>query len=93
MSSSNQAALLDKQQLFLSGASVKHQNDYIEIVRLSNELGQSYDGLQPTYNQIKAAVYSGRIPAVKLQNGNWAAPRAKRDDIAAFFGMTPKEIV
>ena len=90
MSSSNQAALLDKQQLFLSGASVTHQNDYIETVCLSNDLGQHYDGVTPTYSQIKTAIYNGRIPGMKLRNGKLVVPRAKRDDIAAFFGMTPK---
>ena len=90
MSSSNQAALLNQQQPFLSGVSVFQADEHIEAVCLSNDLGQNYEGLPPTYNQVKAAMYSGRIPAVKLRNGHWAALRSKRDDIAAFFGMTPK---
>lgn len=65
---------------------------FMEATACASELLQHYDGVAPTYWQVKSAIYSGRIHAVKLLNGRLALPRANRDAIAALFGMTPKDV-
>ena len=63
--------------------------DFIGSTSVISELIRGFDGPPPTYDRVKVAMYSGRIPAEKV-GGRWMVDRARMGDIATAFGMTPK---
>ena len=63
--------------------------DFIGSTSVIPELIQGYDGTPPTYEKVKQAIYSGRIPAVKV-GGRWLVKSTHIEAVASFFGMVPK---
>lgn len=63
--------------------------EFIGSTSVIRELIQGFDGPLPTYDRVKVAIYSGRIPAEKV-GGRWMVDRARMGDVAAAFGLTPK---
>ena len=63
--------------------------DFIGSTSVIPELIRGFDGPPPTYDRVKVAIYSGRIPAEKV-GGRWMIDRARMRDVAAAFGLTPK---
>ncbi len=63
--------------------------DFIGSTSIISELIRGFDGPMPTYDRVKVAIYSGRIPAEKL-GGRWMVDRARMGDVAVAFGLTPK---
>jgi hypothetical protein len=63
--------------------------DFIGSTSIISELIRGFDGYPPTYERVKIAIYSGRIPAVKV-GGRWMMDRARMGEVAAAFGLIPK---
>lgn len=69
--------------------SVPTSDDFIGSTSVIPELIQRFNGRPPTYERVKLAIYSGRIPAVKM-GGRWLVNRAHIGTVATVFGMIPK---
>ncbi len=65
--------------------------DYIGSTSVVPELVQAYDGTPPSFEKVKQAIYSGRIPAVKV-SGRWLVKSVHLGAIADLFGMAPKGV-
>jgi len=63
--------------------------DFIGSTSVIPELIQGFDGTPPTYEKVKQAIYSGRIPAVKV-GGRWLVRCVHIGAVADLFGMAPK---
>lgn len=63
--------------------------DFIGSTSVIPELIQGFSGTPPTYEKVKQAIYSGRIPAVKV-GGRWLVRFAHIGVVADLFGMAPK---
>jgi hypothetical protein len=59
----------------------------IFLNRLSAEISAATGQKAPSYGSLKNAIYSGRIPAKKLE-GQWSVDRADLPAILAEFGLT-----
>lgn len=64
--------------------------DFIGSTSVIPELIRRFDGQPPSFDRVKMAIYSGRIPAEKV-GGRWMVDRACLGAVAAVFGMAPKD--